>query len=89
MILLLLAAVVGSVANAPPPAAPAAPPTAAATRANPASVACVKDGGTIKLVPDVTGNIGGICHRKDGSACEEWALYRTGQCVLPPPQIPN
>jgi len=84
--LLLLAAVVGSVAGTPPPAAP---PTAATTLANPASVACAKDGGTIEMVPDVAGNITGICHRKDGSACEEWALFRTGQCVLPPPQIKN
>lgn len=84
--LLLVAAVVGSVANTPPPAAP---PTAGATLANPASVACAQNGDTIKLVPDVAGNIAGICHRKDGSACEEWALFRTGQCVLPPPQIPN
>ncbi|HPU15881.1 MAG TPA: DUF333 domain-containing protein [Polymorphobacter sp.] len=84
--LLLLAAVVGSVAGTPPPAAP---PTAKTTLANPASVACAKDGGTIEMVPDVAGNITGICHRKDGSACEEWALLRTGQCVLPPPQIKN
>ena len=84
--LLLLVAVVGSVAATPPPAAP---PTATTTLANPASVACAKDGGTIKMVPDVAGNITGICHRKDGSACEEWALFRTGQCVLPPPQIKN
>jgi putative hemolysin len=84
--LLLLAAVVGSVAATPPPAAP---PTSTTTLANPASVACAKDGGTIKMVPDVAGNITGICHRKDGSACEEWALFRTGQCVLPPPQIKN
>ena len=84
--LLLLAVVVGSVTATPPPAAP---PTATTTLANPASVACAKDGGTIKMVPDVAGNITGICHRKDGSACEEWALFRTGQCVLPPPQIKN
>ena len=84
--LLLLAVVVGSVTATPPPAAP---PSATTTLANPASVACGKDGGTIEMVPDVAGNITGICHRKDGSACEEWALFRTGQCVLPPPQIKN
>jgi putative hemolysin len=84
--LLLLAAVVGSVAATPPPAAL---PNATTTLANPASVACAKDGGTIQMVPDVAGNITGICHRQDGSACEEWALFRTGQCVLPPPQIKN
>ena len=84
--LLLLAVVVGSVTATPPPAAP---PTAPVTLANPASVACGKDGGTIEMVPDVAGNITGICHRKDVSACEEWALFRTGQCVLPPPQIKN
>jgi putative hemolysin len=86
VIWLALAAVVGSIANAPPPAVPT---TAATTLANPASVACVKDGGRVELVSDAVGNTNGICHRKDGRACEEWALFNSGQCALPPPAIPN
>lgn len=89
-LLIVLAAVVGSASNTPPPATPAptaATPPATIGLANPASVACTKDGGTLTFVPDAAGNIFGICHRKDGSSCEEWALFRTGQCVLPPPPV--
>lgn len=83
MIWLALVAVVGSVANTPPPLA--VPPG----QANPASAACIADGGRIELVDDAVGNTNGICHRKDGRACEQWALYNSGQCALPPPAIPN
>ncbi|MGL4541341.1 MAG: DUF333 domain-containing protein [Polymorphobacter sp.] len=84
-------AVVGSIANAPPPVpartAPAKASSATTRPANPASAACVSNGGTVELVSDAVGNMNGICHRKDGRACEEWALFNSGQCALPPPAI--
>src|SRR5579859_2593375 len=48
---------------------------------NPASVACVNQGGKLDLRKDATGNVTGICVLADGRQCEEWALYRDHQCV--------
>jgi uncharacterized protein len=78
--MLLVLAVVGSVASAAPPPSP--PPKV--SRANAASVACGKAGGKLEILKDETGTEVGICTRTDGAQCEEWALYRTGQCILPP-----
>jgi len=45
---------------------------------NPASVKCIKDGGT--LIPENTANGQTYnCKFADGSQCEEWAYYR-GEC---------
>jgi uncharacterized protein len=52
--------------------------------ANPASVACVKQGGNVDLRKDDAGNVTGICVLPDHRECEEWALYRDGKCVMPP-----
>jgi putative hemolysin len=79
--MLLVLAVVGSVASAAPPPPP---PPAKVSLANPASVACAKAGGKLAIVKDATGGDVGICTRTDGTQCEEWALFRTGQCILPP-----
>ncbi len=50
--------------------------------ANPASVNCVNDmGGTLEIKKDPEGNEYGVCHLPDGSACEEWALYRGEPCT--------
>ena len=51
--------------------------------ANPASVACVNQGGKLDLRKDAAGNVSGICVFADGRQCEEWALYRDHQCVAP------
>lgn len=51
--------------------------------ANPASVACIKQGGKLDLRPDAAGNVSGICVFQDGRQCEEWALFRDNQCVMP------
>lgn len=51
-----------------------------ATLANPASVYCEQDlGGTLEIVNGEAGQIG-VCHLPDGRACEEWRLFRTGDC---------
>ncbi len=47
--------------------------------ANPASVNCGKQGGTLQIRKDKKGNETGYCVFKDGSECEEWALFR-GKC---------
>lgn len=51
--------------------------------ANPASVACIQQGGKLDLRQDAAGNISGICVFPDGRQCEEWALFRDHQCVMP------
>jgi predicted secreted protein/putative hemolysin len=48
--------------------------------ANPASVACGQAGGTVEIKNDATGNQYGMCTFKNGTSCEEWALYRGEGC---------
>lgn len=43
--------------------------------ANPASVNCLDQGGTVSMVQTDQGEHG-ICTFNDGSQCEEWALFR-------------
>jgi putative hemolysin len=43
--------------------------------ANPASVYCEEQGGTLEIVNEDTGSRG-ICTLKDGTVCDEWAFYR-------------
>ena len=47
--------------------------------ANPASVYCEEQGGTVEIWEDAEGNQTGFCLFPDGSECEEWAYYR-GEC---------
>jgi putative hemolysin len=47
--------------------------------ANPASVYCEEQGGTLEIVTAGDGSQSGVCHFSDGSQCEEWAYYR-GEC---------
>jgi predicted secreted protein/putative hemolysin len=66
-------------------AAPAGTPTptvtqASAGMANPASVACGQAGGTLEIKKDTSGNEYGMCTFKNGTSCEEWALYRGEGC---------
>ena len=46
--------------------------------ANPASVYCEENGGTLEMVSDENGEYG-VCNLPDGTSCEEWAYYR-GEC---------
>nr|WP_284507262.1 DUF333 domain-containing protein [Caballeronia sp. ATUFL_M2_KS44] len=55
------------------------PPTSQTGRANPASVNCVREGGTLQIVDTADGQIG-MCRLPGGQSCEEWALLR-GQCA--------
>lgn len=47
--------------------------------ANPASVYCEQQSGTLEIVTDASGAQSGICHLVDGTICEEWAYFR-GEC---------
>jgi putative hemolysin len=44
--------------------------------ANPASVFCEEQGGTVEIVTDADGNQGGICQLPDGTRIEEWEYFR-------------
>jgi putative hemolysin len=46
--------------------------------ANPASVYCEEQGGTVERI-DEDGAEHGVCVFDDGSECDEWAFYR-GEC---------
>jgi putative hemolysin len=48
--------------------------------ANPASVHCVEQGGTLDIRTDEAGGQYGICVFADGSECDEWEFYR-GECA--------
>ena len=50
-----------------------------ASIANPASVNCVEQGGTLAILKRGDGGEYGICTFADGRQCEEWALMR-GEC---------
>jgi hypothetical protein len=44
--------------------------------ANPASVYCEQQGGTLSIVEDAEGNQSGMCKLADGTEVEEWEYYR-------------
>ncbi|MDR0788529.1 MAG: DUF333 domain-containing protein [Gemmatimonadota bacterium] len=58
--------------------------------ANPASVYCVEQGGTVEVREEAAGQAG-YCHLADGRVVEEWAFFReataspTGQVGIPNP----
>jgi putative hemolysin len=47
--------------------------------ANPASVYCEENSGTVEIREDESGGQVGYCIFPDGSECEEWAYYN-GEC---------
>lgn len=47
--------------------------------ANPASVYCEEQGGTLEIRTAADGSQTGVCVFEDGSECEEWAFFR-GEC---------
>jgi len=51
--------------------------------ANPASVNCTQQGGTLEIRHDAKGGAYGVCRFADGRQCEEWALFRDKKCALP------
>jgi len=58
----------------------AATPTSAGMP-NPASVSCVQAGGSVDIKKDGSGNEYGMCTFKNGTSCEEWALFRNEGCL--------
>jgi putative hemolysin len=44
--------------------------------ANPASVFCVEQGGTVEIVDEADGQVG-YCNLPDGSRIEEWEYFRS------------
>lgn len=54
-------------------------PTPNQKLANPASVNCIKKGGTLTLKTRGDGGEYGLCNFADNMSCEEWALLR-GDC---------
>lgn len=59
--------------SAEPPAAHPPPPNLG--MANPASVFCVQQGGTLRRLHTAAGEHG-VCVLRDGREVEEWALFR-------------
>ena len=47
--------------------------------ANPASVYCEKNGGTLEIITAADGSQSGQCTLTDGTKCDEWAYFR-GEC---------
>ena len=47
--------------------------------ANPASVYCEEQGGTLEMRTDDQGGVAGYCVFEDGSECDEWSHFR-GEC---------
>jgi inhibitor of cysteine peptidase len=60
---------------------PTASPDAIDGMANPASVYCTENKGTLEIRTDENGGQFGVCKFEDGSECEEWAFYR-GECKM-------
>jgi putative hemolysin len=44
--------------------------------ANPASVFCEEQGGSVEIVADAEGNQMGMCRLPDGTEVDEWEYYR-------------
>lgn len=48
--------------------------------ANPASIYCEENGGTLEIVDEAAGQVG-MCYLPDGTVCEEWAYFRGENCT--------
>jgi len=84
-LLVSLSAIVLGACGGTPGAEPAIAPTEEASEepaaglANPASVYCEEQGGTVEIRTDAEGGQYGVCVFDDGSECDEWAYFR-GEC---------
>ncbi|EKD24075.1 MAG: hypothetical protein ACD_81C00114G0002 [uncultured bacterium] len=56
------------------------PPSTAVTQANPASIFCTENGGTIQIKNTPEGQLG-ECLFPGGAICEEWSLLQ-GDCIV-------
>ena len=77
VILLVLVLAAGCTQQTPVP--PVTTPGQSAI-ANPASVYCGQNGGTIQIRKDTSGGEFGMCTFANGTSCEEWALFRGEGC---------
>jgi len=80
LVLVLLVSGCTQQAATPPGTATPTVTQTSAGMANPASVACGQAGGTVEIKKDATGNEYGMCTFRNGTSCEEWALYRGEGC---------
>ncbi len=55
-------------------------PQVPAGLANPASVSCIDNGGTLAIKNNADGSQYGMCTFQNGTSCEEWALFRNEGC---------
>ena len=85
LVLAAMLALAGCVAGQPV-VVPAA--TTAPGLANPASVYCADNGGTLDIRSDAAGNQTGVCVFPDGSECDEWAYFR-GECAPGQAAVPT
>lgn len=81
IMLVLVMLVCGCTQQASPPGTQTQTTTqTSAGMANPASVFCGQSGGTLEIKKDASGNEYGMCTFKNGTSCEEWALFRNEGC---------
>ena len=80
LVLVLLVSGCTQQAATPPVSATPTATQAGTGMANPASVSCGQAGGTVEIKKDATGNEYGMCTFKNGTSCEEWALFRGEGC---------
>jgi hypothetical protein len=59
--------------------------TGSSQLANPASVFCEDQGGTVEIRTAADGSQQGFCLFADGTECDEWAFFR-GECAPGTPQ---
>jgi|SRR5665647_1857239 len=81
-LLVLLMLVSGCTQQAAPANATTTPVTTQTTTGlpNPASVSCGLAGGTVEIKKYSTGDEYGMCTFRNGTSCEEWALFRGEGC---------
>lgn len=79
MILLLGGSLLATLAGCTDESSPATTQEMVVGLANPASVHCEEQGGTLEIRSDADGGQYGVCIFSDGSECEEWA-YFNGEC---------
>ena len=77
--ILVLLAVLAAGCTQQTPVPPVTTPGQSAI-ANPASVYCGQNGGTIQIRKDTSGGEFGMCTFANGTSCEEWALFRGEGC---------
>lgn len=68
----------GPTSTTTPTGVSSTPRTDAVGLANPASVYCEEQGGTVEIVDEADGQVG-YCNLPDGTRIEEWEFYRANQ----------